>query len=132
MVCAPQVFDVGNETLVPEAQLNQYPSTEADIHVEVILRPKIDVYPASTTLVKSQVITMAVSTSNALASKAIVHSRPIIRNSQKKVTQKTLLIMRSLQYACFANSFPVFQLVRFQGYFCLVWASVVAQTVLGH
>lgn len=63
---ALQVFDVGNETLVPEAQLNQYPSTEADIHVEVILRPKIDVYPASTTLVKSQVITIVVSTSNAL------------------------------------------------------------------
>ena len=51
-----KVFDVGNETWVPEAQLNQYPSTEAHINVEVVLRPKIDVYPASTTLVKSQVI----------------------------------------------------------------------------
>ena len=62
MAVALQVFDVGNEALVPEAQLNQYPSTEADITVEVILRPKIDVYPASTTLVKSQVITNAFAT----------------------------------------------------------------------
>lgn len=49
-----KVFDVGNE--VPEALLNQYPSTEAHINVEVVLRPKIDVFPASTTLVKSQVM----------------------------------------------------------------------------
>ena len=62
LAVALQVFDVGNEALVPEAQLNQYPSTEADITVEVILRPKIDVYPASTTLVKSQVITSAFAT----------------------------------------------------------------------
>ena len=40
------------EATVPEAQLNQFPSTEAHINVEVVLRPKIDVYPASATLVK--------------------------------------------------------------------------------
>lgn len=55
VTCAPKVFDVGNETLVPEAQLHQYPSTEASVNVEVVLRPKIDVFPASTTLVKNQV-----------------------------------------------------------------------------
>ena len=48
-----KVFDVGNESWVPEALFqNEYPSTEAHINVEVVLRPKIDVYPASTTLVK--------------------------------------------------------------------------------
>ena len=54
-----QVFDIGDgaasmveEATVPEAQLNQFPSTEAHINVEVVLRPKIDVYPASATLVK--------------------------------------------------------------------------------
>ena len=52
-----KVFDVGNESWVPEALFqNEYPSTEAHINVEVVLRPKIDVYPASTTLVKNQVI----------------------------------------------------------------------------
>ena len=47
------------EATVPEAQLNQFPSTEAHINVEVVLRPKIDVYPASATLVKQVFIRLS-------------------------------------------------------------------------
>ena len=59
---ALQVFDIGTkEATVPEAQLNQFPSTEAHINVEVVLRPKIDVYPASATLVKQVFIFLSLS-----------------------------------------------------------------------
>ena len=59
------------EATVPEAQLNQFPSTEAHINVEVVLRPKIDVYPASATLVKQVFIRLSLSTVAIAASEAV-------------------------------------------------------------